>query len=76
MVVILLLNVMELFSVVGVLFLIEHIYGLTKSVCVVPVIPVCIYMLLPFVLFVFCMLEVLLIYEFESWIIGVCLVSY
>ena len=31
-------------------------YGL-PSVCVVPVIPVCIYMLFPDVLFVFCMSE-------------------
>ena len=33
-------------------------YGLAKSVCVVPVIPVCVYMLLPYVFLVFCMSEV------------------
>ena len=43
--------------------------GVPKSVCDVPVIPGCIYMLLPYVLFLFVYVgSYLLIYEFESWI--------
>ena len=34
-------------------------YGLPKSVCVVPVIPMSVKVLLPYVLFVFCMSEVI-----------------
>ena len=34
-------------------------YGLPKSVCVVPVIPVCVWVLRPYVLFMFCMSEVI-----------------
>ena len=48
-------------------------HGLPKSVCVVPVIPMSVYMLLPYVLFVFLYVgSYLLIKEFESWITGVC----
>ena len=48
-------------------------YGLPKSVCVVPVIPMSVQVLLPYVLFVFLYVgSYLLIQEFESWITGVC----
>ena len=48
-------------------------YGLPKSVCVVPVIPMSAQVLLPYVLFVFLYVgSYLLIWEFESWITGVC----
>ena len=48
-------------------------YSLPKSVCIVPVIPVCVWMLLPYVLYVFlCVGSYLLILEFERWITGVC----
>ena len=48
-------------------------YGLPKSVCVVPVIPMSVSALLPYVLFVFLYVgSYLLIYEFESWVAGVC----
>ena len=47
-------------------------YGLPKSVCVVPAIPMSVKVLLPYVLFVFLYVgNYLLIYEFESWITGV-----
>ena len=52
---ILLLNVKELFTVVGGALL----YGLPKSVCVVSVIPVCVQILLPYVCLCFCMSEVI-----------------
>ena len=46
-------------------------YGLPKSVCIVPVIPMSV--LLPYVLFVFLYVgSYILISEFESWITGVC----
>ena len=48
-------------------------YGLPKSVCVVPVIPVSVSVLLSYVLFVFLYVgSYLLIQEFDSWITGVC----
>ena len=50
---ILLLNVMEVFSVCGAALLDRPMYGLPKNVCVVPVIPMSIRVLLPYVLFVF-----------------------
>ena len=36
-------------------------YGLPKCVCGVPVIPMSVYVLIPYVLFVFCMSEVYLL---------------
>ena len=39
-------------------------YGLPKNVCVVHVVPLSVYMLLPYVLFVFCMSEI--IFSFRS----------
>ena len=46
-------------------------YGLPKNVCGVPVIPVCIQLFLPRVLFMFVYVgSNLFISEFESWITG------
>ena len=50
---ILLLNVMEVVSVCGGALLDRPCMVLPKSVCVVPVIPMSVYVLLPYVLFVF-----------------------
>ena len=46
-VVILLFNVMEVFSVGGGVFLLLIVYGLPNNMRVVPVIPMCIYVFLP-----------------------------
>ena len=51
--VIMLLNVMDLLNVVGGALLDISMYGLPNNVCVVPVVPVSVKMLLPYVLFVF-----------------------
>ena len=48
-------------------------YGLPKNVRVVSMVQVCIYVFLPYVLFMFLYVGIyLLIKEFESWITGVC----
>ena len=48
-------------------------YGLPKNVCVVPVFPVSVWMLLPYVFFVFLYVgRCLIIWKFERWITGVC----
>ena len=48
-------------------------YGLPHNVRIVPVISVCIYVFLPDVFFVFLHVgSYFLIYEFKSWITGVC----
>ena len=49
----------------------QTVYGLSNIVRVVSMTPVCIYMFLPWVLFVYAG-SYLLIYELESWITGVC----
>ena len=71
---ILLLNVMDLLSVVrGALLDIPYVYGIPKSVCVVPVIPVCIKVFLPYVLFMALYVgSSLPIKEFQRMITGVC----
>ena len=44
-------------------------HGLPKNMCAVPVIPLCIYMFLPYVVFMCVNVGCnLLIYGFESWI--------
>ena len=50
---ILLLNVMDLLNVVKCILLDRPCMVLSKNVCVVPMIPVSVYMLFPYVLFVF-----------------------